>query len=688
MAAKGNGGGRWIKPAIGNYAPTVILAVIPEERHSGIAVMPGAEPLTLHALHVGYCRAYRGRWRGPDYFRFSDVEEFWTWLESDLPLTRRIHVYTPNALHTLALAGWYQRLDDYGALLRPGRDNAPPGRGPAESEAARMRRRTARGAADASAKPGTYFLRSFVDGMRTAVIRYQVHGRRFTWSNFGQYVTASEDDIARSMGHANRGSILAAAGLDPDGRTPAERSMLWARFMSRVAKWWTEHHGGPWGASAAGCAANYLRSRIMPKSILHHDDERAGALEAAAIHGGRRSVWYVGNIGTEDDWRRDGKDPPPRSEWPTIPAGLFHHDIRSMYPFLLAHRDYPVQLLDVRHRCSVPQLAKILTSYGAIASVTLAARRPIYPQRTPAGVRYPTGHFTTTLAGPELMEAITGGELAAVHTVATYRMARPFELIAKGLLALREYYRAEDDPAWEAWMKSLANSMSGKLAQRTSQRVPRPDVAPRQRWGPWTATDTKTGKRRHFQALAGMVFERVDAPDSIRPMGAAYAYLTSYGRILMNGIRDRCPPRSVLAMDTDGLWTTPAALPTLYPDGTTDRKASGSLRITQRATVGRFFGAQHYWCGHYWVLSGQPNVILQGADGSALVTERSFDLWGSLTTPTAAVIEKRSVRNVCRVEERGVIGEDGWIEPQYIPMGGTPSTRQRLPDATAWKERS
>lgn len=665
MSDKARRSSRWVRPSKTTYAPSVIVVIVPEPWHDRIKLSGGNDMLTLRRVHVATVHRRDKNWSELEYRMFDSSDDLWTWLETKVPAGRRIHVFAPDVIQCVSLLGWWARLDEHGCEHETAKTLAKSKRGRRRRTPATPETPAVEVATGPKPRDERYYVRAIIEGSTASILRYRCNERSYLWANFNQYVTASEEQIAHSIGYAWGITCALDGSLPERQRVPSERCMMWCRWFAKLSRWWVMHDAGPWAATVAGCAMSYLKRRLVPETVLQHDSPHAAVLEEAAIYGGRRSVWYFGNVGSDETWKKHGLSAPTRSPYGYLEGPMVHHDIRSMYPWLLESRDYPVKLLTVRRAPSIAAVADCLAGYGVIATVDLDTHHAEYPSRTDKGIRYPQGRFTTTLAGPELGRAIKEGAVRNVHQAAVYTLGRPFRETASSLLRFREWYRADGEFAMEIWAKALANAMSGKMAQREHQWVARPKMAAKQRWGTWKDLDWETNIYSTFRALAGMVWERQSVDGKVRQMGAAYAYLTSYGRVMMRDVRDGCPPKTVLAQDTDGIWTLQSAVDALYRTKDRSSAASGDLRVTVETPCGRFWGPQHYWWGQAYVLSGHSTQIVKPGTDRAEVIVRSTGVMTATATPPAAVYERRIERDIGRIQEPGKIGDDGWLVPTY-----------------------
>lgn len=672
--------GTWVRPAVSTYAPSCIIAVIPVTHD--LATDPNARVWESRFQRVWVCESHRVRenWTDPHAQCFEDVETFWDYLETGTKAGRRIHVFAPHTFEALKLLGFWPRIEEHGSTNKPPPKPKKPKPDPSGIETASALRRKVLLAGKTEPADRTYFVKDVNEGKTASVVRYWTNGRSFLWCNFNQYVTADESEIHTTVYHGHptqKAKRPAGAGIERD---PRLRAAMWCRFFVKLSKWWIQRDGGPWGPSVASLAYSWLRRRIQPQTLLTHKSETAAAVEEAAIFGGRRTVWYWGNIGTPADWSEFKEVAPTRSTFGDLPRGMVHHDIRSMYPYLLSRMPFPVQLLAIRREPSVAAIRDALGNFGVIAKVTIETDVPEYPFRTPAGVRYPTGRFVTALAGPELATALQCDRVKKVHGANIYALGHPFRSACEELLALRSFYREEHEFAMEAFAKSLGNAMSGKLAQRTFVWLARPKTVAPHRWGPWSRLRMPENIITEFRILNGMAWERCHSEDKPRPLASCYAYLTSYGRSLMSFVRGLCPPRSVLAQDTDGIWTTPAASTALYGEGDTQPTDAGELRETLQTPVGRFFGPQHYWWGPAWVVSGTDVVKIEPGSDKALRRQVAHDTFSTSSTPSGVVVEAHKEIYLGRPQAHEEIDNAGWSVPMHV-WHETPAERmERFPE--------
>jgi DNA polymerase type B, organellar and viral len=655
--------GHWIKPAVSTYGPGCVVSVIVETDTRPAINTRGVSVDLFKRCHVAESHRRSILWSSPEYRSFDSPQGVHDWLESTRSNRRRTYVFTPSAIDTLLLTEMFQRWDVHGCKLTegtplgmPSADTVAPPVSPDPSDPP-----IASVGSDCTDR--RYYVNAFIPGINAQIVRYRKNGRGFQWCSHSQYCQSHVDLIAKSIGYKWLERFDGPDGKPLTDHSCMELSHLWLRFYQHLIDWWEDIDGGPWGSTVAAMSYSFLRRRLQPKTILRHNHERTATLENDAIFAGRRSVWYVGNIGTEDAWEHYGDNAPKRSEHGTISGGIVNHDVRSMYPYLLSCMPYPTRLLEFRDSISIAECMEAMETYGCIASVLLRTELPEYPMRRTDGIIYPVGVFRTVLCGPELQRAINREEIIRIDRCALYVMGTPFKESCGELLDMRQAARDGKLDAWGLFIKMLSNSMSGRIAQVPFHWQPQPDLVPLQEWGQWDTRDTATDSIEVYKSYCGMTWKRVQSEMLSRPMGAAYAYLTSYGRWIMSGIRSICPGESVIAQDTDGIWTTGRATRILHPRGITHPCVGGDIHLKTYTPAARFYGPQHYWFGHGWVLSGSNVLAIQPHSDSAIVREVHNLLSTSQRTPDPMLYTRTIERQIGRMHVPGDIDDNGWVQP-------------------------
>jgi hypothetical protein len=638
---------RWMKPAVSTYAPTRILTVVCGQRPVVGDRESRHTDMILDGVATAYSYKRRNVWSKPEFKRFNTGIDLHSYVDKLSQSRRKLYVFTPTAGVTLSLTGFFGLLSTH-TVVPPHSDAGIP---PDVQTHGRER---------------TIAFNRLVLNTRTNIISYSKGNGTTEWCSCAQYLACGEQELGSTMSFS---WPLSGGPLQP-GQVRvddiADRADLWLRTFQRLSDWWISVDGGPWSATVGGLSMSYFRRRLTPKTILLHDNENARILENDGLFGGRASVWYYGDVSTPR--RAVDRDPtaPPPSIYPSEVGPALNLDVQSMYPYLLASRDYPVRLLSVRAGRSVDEIRGLLPKYGVIARVELSTPHPEYCYRAMGRVVWPTGDFTTVLCGPELERAIHERSVVRVYDSAVYAMGQPFKRQAEDLLKLRQESRSKGDRPWEMFVKLLSNNLGGKLAQKRSEWHLRPHVRGPVRWGEWYDLNIDTGELHIYSSIAGMVREKVVDPVPKRLVGAAFAYLTAYGRDMMRTTRESLPPRTVVSQDTDGLWVIGLSVSGLLQAFPDLGRGAGSPRVVATVDSARFFSPKVYWTSDGWVRSGLHGPIQVGGPYTLQDSYQTTPLTGCPAAPPDRVtVHTRIVNLQCEFVD-GRIGPSGWADPTHL----------------------
>lgn len=635
--------GHWLKPGVRATAPNVLFSLVASPTHTPTGRGELSDWLDWGGADVCVSRWRRGRWGPVVGARCETPDALHQWMNDHAEPRARNYVVTPDGMSTVAICRLFDHLSTAPVKwLLPG---------------------TILGAKSRAALPrATTFVRRCSFSPRVLIFDYQRGPFRWVWLAGRQHFDLGEDELARAVGEVWRDT----GEYDPEDakvvHTSEARSILWNRAYQHLADWWRATAKAPFGLTAASMSIGVLRTHVKPKSLCTHTLTEAHQLERDGCFGGMARVFYYGDIGHPRAHSRRGCPAPPRSCYGSIPGPLTQLDVRSCFPWLLRERRFPCKLFTFRERMRAQELLDWCRSFGAIARVTVETETPEYPLRTKNGIIYPVGRFTTTLCGPELLRIAQEGRIAAVHCVSLYDMGTPFTDAAGALIAMREGARKSENHGWEWFAKIVANALGGKLAQRRGEWVERPDWPAKIPFGEWSEAQRGKQGRLRFRSLAGLVWEHKTDPTGFGPYTAAFAYLHCYARLHLRGIRDAFPARSVVQVDTDGLWVLSARATAVRFKTDARRAAAGDLCLRGSAAAGRFFGAKHYYVPGGWVLAGfaQPTVQAQGR--KVRDTFRSTPIAGPLGgPPRGTCVEQRASALV--LETGGdAVGPDGWAK--------------------------
>lgn len=499
------------------------------------------------------------------------------------------------------------------------------------------------------------------------IIEYGRHDHSYLWLSGRQYLDMAPTALRAMLGLPRPAHVSPDTDESDDEWTGRDLARLWLVAMTRLAEWWVPLRAGPWPRTVPAAAAAFLSSRVERKTLCTHKCPTAARLERDACHGGRASVWYYGHVCPRGRGDRTRDLPFPKSPYPPLRGPAVRLDVRSMYPSILRDGEFPVSKLFIRENIDVEELRVLLTHYSCVARVTVSAPHAWYPHRSSGRVLFPTGEFTTTLASPELLRAVSDGSVRFVHEVATYVRGRPYLRAASELIDMRDAAPGGRDGPFGTFVKLLANSMTGRLAMRGGQWVPRKDVYPREQWGEWLDGNTTDKTVTRFRARAGLVWELVRDPSGPGTLTAGYAHVTSYGRLMMRGIIERLPPRTVLQMDTDGLWVLRDRAGEALAGLIGGSALAGSLSVKESVKCLRFWTAKHYNADGRWVSAGlhDPSFSYRSASFSDSYQTNPVHTCPTVAPTTVTTHERSGHLDLMPAD--CIVGPDGWATPFRLP---------------------
>ncbi len=336
---------------------------------------------------------------------------------------------------------------------------------------------------------------------------------------------------------------------------------------------------GPWQPTIAGLAFSGFRSRFMTHKVLVHDRPQILKLERAAYYGGIVDCPRVGTV---------------------IEGPLYELDVCSMYPSV-CQNNLPTRLLGSGRGLTTNDLSKLLRTRHVIADVTIETRQATYPCRLKGGVYYPHGTYRTTLATPELSQALHAGHVRRIHFAAWYVADPVFRDYSAHFVAGKERYKGEGNEAFSTLCKYMANSLYGKTGQtspvwrewgRTALRLLECDNnLPEGALSAWYDRPPDLYHPEEVVILPGIVSPievrdlwgfvelRVGEHESRDSCPAIAATVTSYARCLLRGYQAVAGAGNWFYSDTDSLWTNERGRRNLENSGCVSSGVLGKLDV-------------------------------------------------------------------------------------------------------------
>ena len=305
-----------------------------------------------------------------------------------------------------------------------------------------------------------------------------------------------------------------------------------------------KHDFGVFGITLPSQCFNAFRHRFMHHNIYIHDNEEAIQLERDSYFGGRTECFYLGKI--------TGKT-------------VHKLDINSLYPAVMADREYPTGL---RYICRSPCLKladKILEEHCAVADVTVKITKPYVPHPIGGRTCFPIGEFKTSVNTETLRRLIRENAVKKIHKMAVYYKAPIFDQYIAYLSEQKEKADKDNDQFKRKTFKLFLNSLYGKFGQKKREVVYEYETDPEftRNEQVYHAEDQQS---YHVVAFGGKeVWYSHTENNSVNAFVAIAAHVTDYARLVLWDTIQRLPDRHYYYCDTDSLFVTDKALEILKP---------------------------------------------------------------------------------------------------------------------------
>lgn len=440
-----------------------------------------------------------------------------------------------------------------------------------------------------------------------------------------------------------------------------------ANWYTSMIDEWRASDCGTWGHTAAQLAHSYWRRKYAKGTVVKHLNEQAHRLERAALYGGRADLYKWGNIN----------------------GPLYRVDVRSMYPYILSSRQCPVALSTTGNSVSNGWIVSAAKTHCIIATVKISTKNDVFPFRlTTGGVNrkidteskhrtawvprrtqtiYPTGQFTTTLIGCELMDAINTGCVDEIYEYAAYRYSDEFMPFMAELCDKRMEHADNGDEVRSQFYKLLGNSFAGKWARKPGGWTTDKNYPSEKPWEVWVDCDRDTGEPVKCRAIGHV--PQVWRKHTDKPSGCPVilAWLTSEGRSILRKLIGWAGETNVVATDTDGLWLKESGYNDLKRINNLFGEGPGHLRLIDQCEEGYFMTPRHYRVGTKWHMSGfaagwciSPDGLIHDYSRSSIYPTRMDDSHDGVRVTHRAM----SIQTIC--DTGRLWHSEGYTQPHAI----------------------
>lgn len=301
------------------------------------------------------------------------------------------------------------------------------------------------------------------------------------------------------------------------------------KALAQVMDWWDAGHYGNWSITGPATGWSSYRHRRPAPRVLIEPDPVARELEARAISGGRRQVNRVGRLA-------DG-----------LYADL---DLATAHLTVMSECRLPFRRVRAFDSLDVNDGRLSAVSLDVLAECVVATRTPRYPWDSGLGWFYPTGRFSTVLAGPELRDAAQRGELVSIGRGYVYGMRPHMADWARWVASLLAIESPDVPPAVRLMAKHWTRSVPGKWGGHASEVLERvPD--PRPGWGLERGFVSDGRRPASFLLVGGERWTVLADQWADDAFPAILAWVQSYTRVAMGRIMDALGP-AVVSCNTDG----------------------------------------------------------------------------------------------------------------------------------------
>lgn len=303
-----------------------------------------------------------------------------------------------------------------------------------------------------------------------------------------------------------------------------------SRAMLTIMDWWDECDMGRWQWTGPGCGWAAFRHKFLHSKILMDPEPGRMAHERAAIYGGRREAFRIGDLG---------------------PGQYADLDFEAAYPMIAATTELPRRPVARVPYMTPEAFGQLPSDWGVLSRCTVTTAVPVVPCRLDGRIYYPTGTFETVLAQPDIMGAIEAGATVALGETIIYQLEPFLADWGKWITGVIDGTGQAVPAVIRTMAKHWSRTVIGRFAMHAQRTEDWGDAA----WPHFYAEpgiDWETGCEVIDLHAAGRhlrVF-RDSEPENVFP--AVTAWVEAECRQLLRRAIDACPPGSVMQVDTDG----------------------------------------------------------------------------------------------------------------------------------------
>jgi hypothetical protein len=399
---------------------------------------------------------------------------------------------------------------------------------------------------------------------------------------------------------------------------------------------------GSFGVTAARQAMNAYCHRFMSHKILIHTNEGASALELACYHGGRVEAFRLGEL----DW-----------------GTTYKLDVNSMYPYVMAMKQYPASLVEYVWGLSRREVKTYLPDFLLCGECYVNTDEPVYPYVIEGKLCFPVGRFTTYLTPGEIEYAVEHKHLVQLREGWLYDKAPLFADYVRYFYHQRKLWQEKGNKSFALFCKMLLNSLYGKFGQRVPESITVGEADP-SAMSIVEVLDHETGETWREITIGGLVYREGERILSFNSFPAISATVTGYARIFLWDLISQAGRANVAYVDTDSLLVSAEGYRRLLPLVGDD--TLGALKLEAVATRAVIKGLKDYEVGDERHTKGVRPTDKEIAPG-VYETQQVPGIRNGLHAGDAErIVFKKLLKHFTRDYDKGELHPDGTITPYVL----------------------
>jgi hypothetical protein len=407
---------------------------------------------------------------------------------------------------------------------------------------------------------------------------------------------------------------------------------------------------GRFRLTAPAMAMGTLRHKFHNPKFCTHSDANVKKLERSGYIGGRLQMFRHG-----------------------VHKGPFHAlDVKSMYPFVMEKNRFPRSLWTDYVGPELDTLPDGELNHTTMAEVLIETSTDTFPVRHENTTIYPHGVYWTTLCGPELIRAASGGFIRHIGRWSKYIMDDLFSEFVEYFGTKRDEYAAEGDDLSSQLCKLMANSLYGKYGQQTPGWEAFSHEHLTQDGKPFINTDIPTGKTERYRRIGRHWQRTVDKGEHKQAFPAVAAWVTSHAREYLRSLMLIAGWENVLYVVTDSLIVTDEGLHNLVAAGVVGGTRRGELTYEHGSDDIELRSLHQYTMGSRSKF-GSRKKSAENLGGGRVQEDQFQGLKGIIGDGWKPVVKVRKViKHFSMKYNRGDLLSNGLVKPPVLNLPERP----------------